>query len=172
MANFSKLDTKSLIKVAVMPMTSQPKQLALPYDPETVDAASRKRTRQSDQSGPSDGSLFKSSFSEETFVTKSGKKSKSKWSRSSTLMEAPMLPNANYVKEEKFVHLWPNRSTITMKAASLQLVKPTQAKPMTTSSKPLSSSRKASIAPKRQKSFGTPAPTSLEGAHPADKALK
>ena len=182
MVNFSKLDTKSLIEAAMTPSsspprTSQPKQLT-PYtleEPETVDTVSRKRTRTSDEARLSDDSISGSDSSEETFVAKPRKKKQKQLvDDDGVVYDAPQRPLRNKGK---------GRASMAEQIdddddnddddnnAALQPVKSTRPKSTSTSRKSSSSSRKASTAPKPRKPVGTPVPTSLEDAHPADKEL-
>jgi hypothetical protein len=178
MVNFSKLDTKALIEAAMAPSTSQakypPNQPAsyTPEEPEIIDSISRKRIRNSDKARLSDDSLFESDSSEDTFVSKpSRKKQKQLFEDDDEDKTVPRRPLRNKGKGHASVAEFSGSAASEEDGASFQPVKTTKPKLPTASRKASSSSRKAAMVPKRRKSLGTPVPSSLENAHPADKEL-
>jgi hypothetical protein len=177
MVNYTKLDNKALIKAATAPSTSQAKHRSKqlipcsPEEQEAFDNTSRKRTRTADKASLSNDSVFGSESSEDTFVSKpSKKKQKQVVDNEDAEYDAPQrqLPKKDKNRASMAEHI--DESDDSEDIAAFQVVKSTKPKLITASRKP-SSYRKASLVAKRRKSVGTPVPTSLEGAHPADKEL-
>jgi hypothetical protein len=178
MVNFSKLDTKALIEAATAPSMTQagyqPNQ-PTPYaleEPQTFDTTSRKQTRNSKKTRLSDDSLFESGSSEDTFVARlNQKKQKRRVNDGSEDENVAHHPLRNKGKGRAFMLETSGNAGSEDDGASFQTVNTTKSKVDTTSRRASSSSRKAPMVPKLRKSLGTPVPSSLENAHPADKEL-
>jgi len=178
MVNYTKLDNKALIEAATAPNPSQPKHQSkqlIPYTPKenkVFDNATRKRTRTADKASLSNGGLFGSESSEDTFIPKpSQKKQKQVVDNDDEEYDAPQRQFPRKDKDRTSMTEHTDDSDDDGDDAAFQTVKSTKPKLTTASRKPSSSYRKASLVANRRKSVGTPVPTSLEGAHPADKEL-
>lgn len=172
MVNFAKLDTKALIEAATASSTAQLKQPS-PYAleaPQSLKASSCKRPRNSAQKDQSNDSTFASDSSEATPLAMPSKK-KQKELLDDEDEECSMSPH-------------PLRNTGKIHTSFLKLLESdedgdiasklpqsTNSRPTTSLRKPSSSSRKPAMPTKRRKSLGTPVPSSLESAHPADQEL-
>jgi hypothetical protein len=179
MVNYTKLDNKALIEAATAPSISpskpQSKQL-IPYTPgdlEAFDNTSRKRTRTADKVSLSNDSIFGSESSEDTFVSKPSRKKKQKQvvDNDGEEYDAPQrqLPRKDKYRASMAEHI--DGSDDGEDNAAPQALKLAKPKLTDASRKSSSSYRKASHVANRHKSTGIPVPTTLEGAHPADKEL-
>jgi hypothetical protein len=181
MANYTKLDNKALIEAATAPNPSQSKHQSkqlIPYTPKehkVFDNASRKRTRTADKASLSNDGLFGSESSEDTIIPKpSQKKQKQVVDNDDEEYDAPQrqLPREDKDRISMTEHTDDSDDGDDGgDGAAFQAVKSTKPKLTTASRKPSSSHRKVSLVANRRKSVGTPVPTSLEVAHPADKEL-
>jgi len=178
MVNYTKLDNKALIEAATASSTSQPKHRSkqlihyTPEEQEAFDNTSRKRTRTADKASLSNDGLFGSESSEDTFVSKpSKKKQKQVVDSDDEEYDAPRRQLPRKDKDRASMAERTDDSDDGEDDAAFQAVKSTKPKLTTASRKPSSSYRKASLVANRRKSVGTPVPTSLEGAHPADREL-
>jgi hypothetical protein len=178
MVNYTKLDNKALIEAATASSASQPKhgsKQLIPYTPEeqeVFDNNSRKRTRTADKASLSNNGLSGPETSEDTFVSKpSKKKQKQVVEIDGEEYDAPQRQLPRKDKDRVSMAEHTDDSDDSEDNAAFQAVKSTKPKLTTASRKPSSSYRKASLVANRRKSVSTPIPTSLEGAHPADKEL-
>jgi len=178
MVNYTKLDNKALIEAATASNPSQPKHQSkqlIPYTPkeqEVFDNISRKRTRTAEKASLSNDGLFGSESSEDTFTSNpSKKKQKQAVDNDDEEFDAPQRQLPRKDKDRTSMAEHTDDSDDGEDNAAFQAVKSTKPKLTTASRKPSSSYRKASLVANRRKSVGTPVPTSLEGAHPADKEL-
>jgi hypothetical protein len=181
MVNYTKLDNKALIEAATALSISPPKHRSkqlIPYTPReqgAFDNTSRKRTRTADKASLSNDSIFGSGSSKDTFVSKpSKKKTKKQKQVVDNDGEEYDFPRRQLRRKDKGRASMAERiggSDDGEDNAAPEAVKSTKPKLTAASRKPPSPCGAGSRVANRRKSIGTPVPTSLEGAHPADKEL-
>jgi hypothetical protein len=182
MVNFSKLDNKALIEAAMAPSASQPEQQPKhtsshpPKELDAFDATSRKRTRISNKARLSSDSLFEPNSSEETFAKKPTKKKQKQLANEDEPYGFAQRPlqtegNGRIYRPENVDDYDGEVEGEGEDNTVLEPIIPAKSKRTPPSQNPSSSSCRATMAPKRRKSLGTPVPSSLENAHPADREL-
>jgi hypothetical protein len=170
-------DNKALIEAAMASGANQSQQQSLYatfYGLEELDTfvtTSRKRTRKSDKACLSSDTILESNSSEETFVTKSVKKKQKQLAHDDEPYSVPQRPPQTNSSDRAYIAEHIDNDNSEEDNSTLGLIIPAKSKLTTASHKPSSSSCKAAMVPKRRKSLGTPVPSSLEIAHPANREL-